>query len=94
MPKQSRTPGAVREVIVVQQKTDPTRPKPDFADAKIFRSAEGIFILDKNPIWMTRALPDPGPPPSRGTAEEPELSMAAPELLPAGSSLPLCGGGV
>jgi len=55
VPKQSRTPGAVREVIVVQQTMDPTRPKSNFADANIFRSGEGIFILDKNPIWMTPA---------------------------------------
>ena len=56
VPKQSRTPGAVREVTVVQQKTDPTRPKPAFADAEDFRSGDDIFILDKNPIWMTPVL--------------------------------------
>ena len=34
-----------------------TERTPGFLQAELFRSGESIFLLDRNPIWMTPLLP-------------------------------------
>ena len=40
-----------------KKKSGSTKPNErlDFYRRELFRSGEGIFLLDKNPIWMTLA---------------------------------------
>ena len=43
-----------------KKKSGSTKPneRRDFYRRELFRSGDGIFLLDRNPIWMTPKFPD------------------------------------